>query len=60
MEVDTNVAQLFQYGGYVGYPDGPLDGSGIVHILHRLGRYFKEHEQEEILRISAEYAAFSR
>eukprot|EP00975_Prorocentrum_lima_P002628 579670-Prorocentrum_lima.AAC.1 len=51
MDKDENTAALFQRGGRCVY-DGSEDltGSGAVHILYRLGRYFKEHRQEEILR----------
>eukprot|EP00975_Prorocentrum_lima_P008523 1820791-Prorocentrum_lima.AAC.1 len=60
MDADALTAQLFQYGEDCIYPEGSLRGSGIVHILHRLDKYFKGHGQEEVLRISAEYVAFSR
>eukprot|EP00975_Prorocentrum_lima_P009564 2036229-Prorocentrum_lima.AAC.1 len=37
------IRDRFQYGGDCPYPDGALVGaSGIQHILHRLGRYFKD------------------
>eukprot|EP00975_Prorocentrum_lima_P016781 3556020-Prorocentrum_lima.AAC.1 len=58
---DSTLAQLFQWGGDCPYPDGDMRGaSAIVHILHRVDRYFREHGPEEILRISAEYVSFSR
>eukprot|EP00975_Prorocentrum_lima_P020143 4241172-Prorocentrum_lima.AAC.1 len=60
MDKDEHTAALFQRGGSCLY-DGSydLDGSGVVHLIYRLGRYFKEHRQEERLRISTEYAGFT-
>eukprot|EP00975_Prorocentrum_lima_P021139 4447393-Prorocentrum_lima.AAC.1 len=63
MDNDDNVAQLFQYGGTSFNADGTtvdFEGTGLQHILHRLGKYFKEHNQSEILHISTEYRCFTR
>eukprot|EP00975_Prorocentrum_lima_P034064 7157386-Prorocentrum_lima.AAC.1 len=59
MDKDSDVAQLFQYGGTC-HSSIDFEGTGLQHILHRLGKYFKEHNHSEILRISTEYANFSR
>eukprot|EP00975_Prorocentrum_lima_P031248 6558388-Prorocentrum_lima.AAC.1 len=44
MDGDPNVATLLQYGGFCTYDNGAtsLEGSGIQHILLRLGKYFKD------------------
>eukprot|EP00975_Prorocentrum_lima_P051701 10827678-Prorocentrum_lima.AAC.1 len=52
--------KLFPQGGNFIYPDGQLDVTGIQHVVDRLGLYFQENEQEEILHVSAEYVSFSR
>eukprot|EP00975_Prorocentrum_lima_P030738 6449712-Prorocentrum_lima.AAC.1 len=52
--------EQFQNGGVFVYAGGSLDIPGIQHVVHRLGLYFKEHEQEEVLCIAAEYQAFTR
>eukprot|EP00975_Prorocentrum_lima_P051742 10837232-Prorocentrum_lima.AAC.1 len=57
---NTALAKLFQKGGNFNYTEGPLDVTGIQHVVHRLGLYFQEHEPEEILRVSVEYVSFSR
>eukprot|EP00975_Prorocentrum_lima_P021431 4518624-Prorocentrum_lima.AAC.1 len=57
---NTSLAQLFQRGGSWTYPSGPLDITGVQHIVHRLAGYFQEHEQEELLRVSSDYVSFSR
>eukprot|EP00975_Prorocentrum_lima_P010250 2182494-Prorocentrum_lima.AAC.1 len=55
----TTLSQLFQRGGSWPYPSGPLDLTGVQHIIHRLAGYFQEHGQEEFLRVSADYFSFS-
>eukprot|EP00975_Prorocentrum_lima_P023228 4886906-Prorocentrum_lima.AAC.1 len=57
---DRDMSRLFQHGGVFAYTEGLLDLTGIQHVVYRLGLYFQEHEQEEVLRIFAEYVAFSR
>eukprot|EP00975_Prorocentrum_lima_P042773 8982901-Prorocentrum_lima.AAC.1 len=57
---NTTLSQLFQRGGYWPYPSGPVDLTGVQHIIHTLAGYFQEHGQEELLRISADYVSFSR
>eukprot|EP00975_Prorocentrum_lima_P049461 10345459-Prorocentrum_lima.AAC.1 len=54
MDNDENAAPLFQHGGTCFNPDGTtidFGGTGLQHVLHRLGKYFKEHNQSEILHI---------
>eukprot|EP00975_Prorocentrum_lima_P041326 8682519-Prorocentrum_lima.AAC.1 len=62
MDKDPEVAQLFQNGGTCYNADSNIDfeGTGLQHVLHRLGKYFKEHSQSEVPRISTEYTNFSR
>eukprot|EP00975_Prorocentrum_lima_P002788 615285-Prorocentrum_lima.AAC.1 len=62
MDKDPNVAELFQYGGFSTYDSGAtcFEGSGIQHILLRLGKYFREHSQSEVLRVATEYTNFAR
>eukprot|EP00975_Prorocentrum_lima_P058650 12300943-Prorocentrum_lima.AAC.1 len=57
---DREISRLFQRGGVFAYAEGLLDLTGIQHAIYRRGLYFQEHEQEEALRISAEYVGFSR
>eukprot|EP00975_Prorocentrum_lima_P010850 2306461-Prorocentrum_lima.AAC.1 len=57
---DREISRLFKRGGVFAYAEGSLDLTGIQNVIYRLGLYFQEHEQEEVLRISAEYVAFSR
>eukprot|EP00975_Prorocentrum_lima_P010847 2306011-Prorocentrum_lima.AAC.1 len=62
MDDDYRTAALFQTGGTSFAADGSLDfeGNGVCHIIHRLGKYFKEHNQSELLRVSTEYSNFTR
>eukprot|EP00975_Prorocentrum_lima_P005165 1122231-Prorocentrum_lima.AAC.1 len=61
MGKDPQMMMLFQYGGTCYFDDGTsYEGTGLQHIVHRLCRYFKEHNQSELLRISTEYTKFSR
>eukprot|EP00975_Prorocentrum_lima_P039694 8341223-Prorocentrum_lima.AAC.1 len=45
LDADPDVALLFQFGGLCIYDNGAtsLEGSGLQHILFRLGKYIQEH-----------------
>eukprot|EP00975_Prorocentrum_lima_P058233 12220962-Prorocentrum_lima.AAC.1 len=62
MDADDKIAMLFQLGGTSYKLDGSFDfeGNGVCHSIHRLGIYFKDHNQSELLRVSTEYTNFSR
>eukprot|EP00975_Prorocentrum_lima_P001454 313886-Prorocentrum_lima.AAC.1 len=62
MDDDPDTASLFQTGGTSFAIEGTVDfeGNGLCHIIHRLGKYFKEHNQSELLCVSTEYAHFTR